>query len=95
MPDGWHFEKVRPGSLDPANLHLAQKLLRSPSAGNPEPTKPEYLKWTNTDGRTIEARFHGLGAEAVNLEMRDGRRFAYPLSKLDAPSRAQAERLAE
>lgn len=96
LPEGWHFERIRPGSLDPPNLHLAQLERRRGSAATAEPgSRPagEFLPWTNTEGSTLEARFHGLDANGADLETRDGRRFLYPLEKLGAESQAQARRL--
>lgn len=96
LPDGWHFEKVRPGSLDPPNLHLAQlELRRGSSSTAPMTEEPEFHQWTNSDGAVIEARFHGLAPDGVKLEMRDGRKFVYPLSKLSAESKSLAERLGQ
>ncbi len=54
---------------------------------------PEFLTWTNTEGREIEARFVKLAGEAVTLVMRDGKSYPYPLTKLSAESQAQAKKL--
>ncbi|MCP5541742.1 MAG: hypothetical protein H7A52_16490 [Akkermansiaceae bacterium] len=97
LPEGWHFEKIRPESLQPPNLHLAQLQRRrsAPASGEGTGGAGEFHSWTNSEGNTLEARFHGLGPDGALLETRDGRRFAYPLEKLDPASRALARRLAE
>lgn len=53
-----------------------------------------FLKWTNTDGREIEARFGGISGENVALLLRDGKNYVYPMSRLDDASQAQARKLA-
>lgn len=97
LPEGWHFEKIRPGQLDPPNLHLAQWERRQGGKASPNEPEPQggYLSWTNTDGNTLEAKFHGLEQNGVALETRDGRRFVYPMEKLSEASRQLARRLGE
>ena len=53
----------------------------------------EYLAWTNTEGREIEARFIRLEGDKVLLLMRDGKSYPYPLAKLSEQSQAQAKQL--
>ena len=95
LPEGWHYEKFRPEKIDPPNLHLAQVELRKNADASAGGNELEFQEWINSDGMKIEARFHGLAADGVNLEMRDGRRFVYPLPKLNAESQALAKRLAK
>ena len=54
-----------------------------------------FLKWTNTQGREIEARFGGLSGENVALLLRDGKSYVYPMSRLDEASQTQARNLAK
>ena len=50
------------------------------------------LKWTNTEGKTIEAEFMGLEGESVLLKIPStGTTHILPLSKLSAESQAQAK----
>lgn len=97
LPEGWHFEKIRPSSVEPQNLYLAQleKRLGGTKETGPKAGSVEFLTWTNTDGATIEAAFLGLMESAVKLKMRNGRIFDYPLTKLDEASSARARQLAE
>ena len=105
LPEGWHFEKVSPDKIEPQNLHLGQLQLRkgsesgtgsdsgSDDSGASKPPPADFSKWINTEGAVIEARFHGLTDTGVKLEMRDGRKFVYPLSKLSEASRKLASEL--
>lgn len=52
-----------------------------------------FYKWTNTDGKTIEARFMGLTKDAVKILLKNGQSHNYPLSKLNKESAAQANEL--
>lgn len=54
---------------------------------------PQFLTWTNTEGREIEARFVKLDDETVTLVMKDGKSYPYPLIKLSAESQAQAKKM--
>ncbi len=50
------------------------------------------LKWTNTEGKTIEAEFMGLEGDSVLLKIPStGTTHILPLSKLSAESQAQAK----
>jgi hypothetical protein len=65
-------------------------------AGDAEGASDEpFLKWKNTQGREIEARFGGLSGQNVALLLRDGKSYVYPMSRLDEASQAQARKLAE
>lgn len=52
-----------------------------------------FYNWTNTDGKTIEARFMGLTNDAVKILMKNGQSYNYPLTKLTEDSLAQAKKL--
>tara|TARA_R110000850_G_scaffold8950_11_gene32958 strand:+ start:259 stop:870 length:612 start_codon:yes stop_codon:yes gene_type:complete len=54
----------------------------------------DYVTWTSSDGKDIEARFHSMSGDAVKIVMRDGRSFAIPLSRLNPESVALAKRYA-
>lgn len=56
--------------------------------------RDEFLQWTNSEGKSIEARFLSLGENGVDLLLRNGRRYSVPLEKLDEESVALAKRLA-
>ena len=50
------------------------------------------MKWTNTEGKTIEAEFMGLEGDSVLLKIpATGTTHILPLSKLSAESQAQAK----
>jgi mono/diheme cytochrome c family protein len=50
------------------------------------------MKWTNTEGKTIEAEFMGLEGDSVKLKIPStGVTHILPLSKLSAESQAQAK----
>ena len=58
-------------------------------------TSQEFLKWTSSEGKVIEARFMGLaGADAVKLLMKNGKSYNVPFSRLGADSVAQAKKMA-
>lgn len=52
-----------------------------------------YLGWTNTEGKTIEAKFAGLEGEAVKLVGKNGRSYKVPFTALNAESVAMAKKL--
>lgn len=63
---------------------------------DPAPTTtdpPELLKWTNTDGNTLEAYYVKMDGSNVVLKKADGSEFSYPMSKLSLESRKQASDL--
>lgn len=57
-----------------------------------DPAK-EFLEWTNTEGKTIAARFQRIAGDKVTLLMKDGKSYNYPLANLSAESQAQAKKL--
>ena len=66
-------------------------------AGKSPESKPdsrqEYLEWTNTEGKTIEARFQRMAGDKVTLLMKNGTSYNYPLDNLSPESQAQAKKL--
>ena len=59
----------------------------------PEATDSEWENWTNTDGKTISAKFQGLEQDKVKLELKNGKTVAYPLNQLSAESQKNARRV--
>ena len=97
--EGLWVESIPPGKLDPPDLHAAQLARRigpaEPVAAAPAAaTKNAVHDWTNTDGKTIPARFGGLAGQEVLLVPAIGQTVRYPLSKLSAASQALARKLA-
>ena len=94
-PEGLWIESIRPGSLEPADLHAAQLALR---LGVADPVSGGNIgglqDWTNTEGRTIRAYFSGSDGEEVLLKLESGQTVRYPLGKLSEDSRALARKLA-
>ncbi|MDF1755547.1 MAG: hypothetical protein P1U89_22350 [Verrucomicrobiales bacterium] len=54
----------------------------------------EFLKWTSSDGKEIEARFLGLSGEAAKLLMKNGKSYTVPFSRLHPDSVATAKKMA-
>ncbi len=71
------------------------KKMAGASTGSSIGTSPEFLTWTNAEGKEIEARFLSLEGDAVQLLLKSGRRASVPLSKLSDESAAQARSQAE
>lgn len=65
----------------------------SSSSGGSGPSR-EFLKWTSSDGKIIEARFLGLQGEAAKLLMKNGKSYTVPFSRLSDDSVATAKRMA-
>ncbi len=85
--------------VDAKNLTKEEKeyLRASKGESNPEKAAPtqEFLKWTDRQGRVIEARFVGLENDAVKIVMRNGNSYVVPLTMLDDSSAQQARNLAK
>ena len=66
-----------------------------PSSGLPPrkpDTPPEPLQdWTNTEGKTIKARYISMSGDAVVLKTAENKSFKVPLIKLSAASQEQAK----
>ncbi len=60
----------------------------------PAVVEPAWEKWTNAKGVEIIARFHGLAKGKVSLELKTGKKVAYPLEQLSAESQAKVQKLA-
>lgn len=65
--------------------------MKAAASSAEDATAPDgFLRWTNREGRTIEARMTGLEGEAVKLQLRNGKSYLVPLSSLDEASAARA-----
>ncbi len=94
-PEGTWIESIRPGKIEPPELYSAQ-LARRLGGGAPGPAADAPMHdWTNTEGRTIPARFGGLEGVNVVLTLASGQTIRYPLAKLSAASQALARELAK
>lgn len=104
-PDGRWIEPIRPGAVDPPDLHLAMLEHRLRREGRTPPqdvsaaeggaapeTAVETHRWESADGRAIEARYGGMEGGAVIL-VREGQSFRVPLEQLSEASRELARRL--
>jgi hypothetical protein len=94
-PDGQWIESLRPGSVEPPDLHAAQLARRLGGAVPGAAAEKAEHDWTNTDGKTIRARFGGLAGQEVLLIMTGGQTVRYPLAKLSGASQALAQKLAK
>lgn len=96
LVEGWHYERFRPGEIQPSNLHEAQRARRLGAAGYPASGGEEtFHRWSNPEGQVIEALFLGVTADTVRLRTREGQVHDYPLERLSDESQALARRLAE
>lgn len=86
---------VERGSITPADLYQAQleKRLAEGRAVFGAGESAPMQEWRTLQGKSLSARFDGLDGDAVYLIPADGRRYRVPLGKLDAASRARAEKL--
>jgi len=87
-----HVESIGPGKVEPPNLHEAQRAKRlgpgSPVTGGSD----AGLTWTNTAGRSIEARFVRVEGGSVILQI-DGKMVPVPINTLSPASIEQAQTL--
>ncbi len=87
-----HVENINPGSLEPPDLHEAQRAKRLGPASQVTGTADKAHTWTNTTGRSIQAQFVRVEGANVLLRM-DGKDIPVPLSSLSAASLQQAQSL--
>lgn len=86
---------ARGAVIDAKNPSEKEKAFLATGAAMPaEDEKLKIHPWTNTEGKTIEARFARIVDGAVTIVLKDGRSFNVPLDKLAPESRALAEKLA-
>jgi hypothetical protein len=57
----------------------------------PEGPPPPIQDWTNTDGKTIKARYVRMSGDAVVIKTADGKSYKVPLAKLSAASQELAK----
>ena len=93
--EGRWLERLRPGAVEPADLHSAQlaRRLGKPSTPRKKPATDLVHTWENSEGKKIRATFVRLRGDAVVLKLPSGRITTYPLAKLSASSRKQAREL--
>jgi len=65
--------------------------LKSSTYKPPAPLKD----WTNSEGKTVKARFIKLNEDSVTLKTATGKQVDYPLDKLSSESQAQAKASAD
>lgn len=84
-----HIDSIAPGSLEPANLHEAQRVRR---LGPATPTANTLPTWTSTAGSSVRAEF--LRMEGTNVILKvNGRPLTVPLSSLTPASVTKAREL--
>ncbi len=66
----------------------------SGSSGAKTPSQ-EFINWTSSDGKIIEARFMGLQGESAKLVMKNGKSYVVPFNRLSPESIATAKEMAE
>lgn len=66
----------------------------SPRAPAPASPPLPLQDWTNTEGKTLKARFVDLRDDAVVIKTADGKTYKVPLAKLSAASQEQAKKAA-
>ena len=93
--EGPWIESIRPGSVEPPDLHAAQLASRLGGGGESNESDGNTMhEWTNTEGKTIPARFGGIEGAEVILILDGGREVLYPLDKLSVESQGLARKLA-
>lgn len=93
-PEGTWIESIRPGKIEPPDLHAAQLARRLGTAvATPAADQTAVQDWTNLEGKTISARFAGLQGSELLLTLSSGQTIRYPLAKLSAASQELAKRL--
>ena len=91
-PNGEPYRIAR-DKLTDASLKFAQNMALVAAAGR----MPEFEveAWTSSDGRTMRAKFVGLEGDRLTVETAAGKRFTFPLERLDAASGQRAKARAE
>jgi hypothetical protein len=81
-------EWIQAGALlDDSKPKPASGLAPRPPAGPPAPLQD----WTNTEGKTLKARFVQLTEDSVVIKTAEGKSYKVPLTKLSAASQEQAK----
>ncbi|MDF1659261.1 MAG: hypothetical protein P1U58_16710 [Verrucomicrobiales bacterium] len=78
----------------PSNLDAAHLALRLGGGASNAADENDIHGWTNTEGKTIPARFGGLRGQQMAMILDGGREVLYPLEKLSTESQELARRLA-
>lgn len=97
---GRWVEPIRPGEIEPADLHAAQLAKRtgkSPAATSTTdaPDPDTVHAWVNSEGQEVRAKFLGLKGDAVVLGLANGKPVNYPLAKLSPESQQLARKLSK
>ena len=87
----WIAEGAVIDAEKPSEKELA--FLKDGSSGSAKDPKLEFLKWTNKEGKEIEARFMRLSDTAVTLMMKSGKAYDVTFDKLSDESVALAKKL--
>lgn len=71
------------------------KLLREGDEPAPDAKvlEPAWEEWTNAEGKSITAKFRGITADKVTLELKTGKQVTYPLAQLSKESQEKARNL--
>jgi hypothetical protein len=95
--EGRWVEAIRPGAVEPPDLHAAQlaRRLGGAAPASAVPDRTLVHAWTNLEGKVVSARFGGLEANHVLLIPVGSPSVRYPLEKLSPDSQALARRLAD
>lgn len=72
-----------------------QKFLSQGEAVSMEDERQKFHTWTNSEGRSIEARFVRLVDDSVTVVMENGKSYAIPLASLGSESKELAKKLSE
>jgi Planctomycete cytochrome C len=87
------IKKVRQWIEEGASLDGAAPTAKKPSSSGLAPREPEVplQDWTNTEGKTIKARYVRISGEAVVIRTADNKSYKVPLAKLSPASQDQAK----
>jgi len=86
-------QKTQSNTAKAAASGKKKKLAPSGASENPEAFGPghsqEFQNWTNTQGKTVSARFGGKQGDNILLTTVSGQQHLYPIANLSAESKAQ------
>jgi hypothetical protein len=81
--------------IDASSMTPEEKEWIAANKSAPAPSADDYHHWTNSQGRTIEAKFVSLGGKTLKIRMKNGSTFDIALDTLSGESAALAETLAK
>lgn len=79
--------------IDSSRMTIEEKKWIAAKEGTPTPAIDEYHRWTNSQGKTIEAKFVSISGQALRIRMKDDSTYVIDLDKLSAESIALAKSL--